>query len=453
MKITREETLPTEITLNIELEPDDLEPYLDRAYRRVVKKVNVPGFRKGKAPRPIVESLIGREQLLHEALDFLVPESVDQAVRQEEIEPYVQPDVDVTNMDPLSIKATVPLEPQIVLSDYLSLRIDAEPVTVADDRVDEVLERLRDDSGPWEPVDRPAQFNDLLTLDVEGTVEGRTVASDTGIDYIPSMENMLPLPGFSAHIEGAKRDESKSFSLMVPDDYSDNSIASKECLFQIHVHEIKEKVLPDLDDEFAKGVGEGYENLQTLKESVLQNLIMAAQRASDQELHDKALQQVIEGTVVELPDLVVDRDVDNLMHDQARALEARRVDMDTYLQQVGKSEEELRLELRPVSRERLIRSLVLKKLAQDQGIEATVQETDAEVKNMFAGSNVKDKAVRRAMSSQGVRASIESSIVARKTLERLGQIVQGKEHVSKDSVAGEQAEPLNQGGTESVNKS
>ena len=136
MKVTREETLPTEVILNIVLEPDDIEPHLDWAYRRLVNKVRIPGFRMGKAPRAILENVVGREHLLHEALERVVSGSVDEAVKQESLKPYIQPDVDVTSLEPLSIKATVPLEPLVALGDYQSLRIDREPVSVGDKQVD-----------------------------------------------------------------------------------------------------------------------------------------------------------------------------------------------------------------------------------------------------------------------------------------------------------------------------
>ena len=451
MKITREETLPTEVILNIELEPDDLEPYLDRAYRRVVNKIRVPGFRQGKAPRAIVESLVGREHLLHEALNFLVPESVDQAVKQESIEPYMQPAVDVTELDPLSIKATVPLEPQVDLGNYQDLRIQPEPVNVTGEQVDEVVEHLRRDSAPWAPVDRPVQFDDLLTIDVEGTIDGRSVASDKGVEYVPSLESKSPLPGFSVHLEGAKEGETRSFSLKVPEDYSDVSMAGKECHFQVQVHGIKQKALPELDDEFAKGVGEGYESLEALKSSVLENLTRAAEREATQKLYAEALQQIVEGAGVDLPNLMVEREVDRLLREQAQSLQARRMTMDAYLQQLDKSAEELREELRPTTRERLVRSLVIRKLARDQGVEVTEEEVDREIEDMIANSDVKDQSLRRAMSSQSIRSSVESSILARKTLEQLAEIVQQERSAPEASAKAEEDSESDQGGTESGN--
>ncbi len=453
MKVTREVTLPTEVILNIVLEPDDIEPHLDWAYRRLVNKVRIPGFRMGKAPRAILESVVGREHLLHEALERVVSGSVDEAVKQESLEPYIQPDVDVTSLEPLSIKATVPLEPLVTLGDYQSLRIDREPVSVGDEQVDDVLERLRSESAPWEPVDRPVQFDDQVTIDALGTVDGRTVVDDKGIEYVPSMENKLPLPGFSVYLEGAKKGESKTFTLTLAEDYSDSTLAGKECRFEVNIHEIKQKLLPELDDEFAKGVGEGFDSLQALKESVLENLTKTAEREADQELYEKAMQQVIDDATVEFPRMLVDRELEHMWLDREKALQSRRINMETYLQQVGKSEEELKEEMRPGTQERLVRSLALKKLAEDQNIEVTSEEVDKEIEGILSSSNTTDESVRQAVSSESFRNQIESTLLTRRTLERLAQIVQGDGAARKDS-AGEEAteestEEPNKGGGDS----
>ena len=428
MKITRGETRPREVVLDIELEPDDVEPYLDRAYRSVVTRVRVPGFRPGKAPRAIVESLLGREHLLHEALETLVNDSVDKAVQQEEIEPYLLPDVDITELDPVSIKAIIALEPQIKLGDYQSLRFQLESIEVGDEQLQQVMDRLRDEHAVWEPVDRPVQFNDLITIDVEGTIEGRPFVNNTGVQYIPSMENQMPLPGFSVGLEGVKKGESQTFTVKVPDDYSDASIAGKECRFQVAVHDVKRKILPDLDDEFAKGVGQGYEDLQALKDFVLEDLTRGAEQQALDELYERALQPLVESSTIEYPEMMLDREVDHMWQDQVRTLQMRRMDVETYLQQLGKSEEEVRQELRPDATQRLDRMLVIRQLAEEEDIAVDPDEVDQNIGEMRSASDQDDTSaeLERFYSSESLRSSVESSIRTRKTLERLGQIVQSE---------------------------
>jgi trigger factor len=454
LKIAREEALPKEIILNIELEAEDVEPYLERAYRSVVNRIRVPGFRLGKAPRSIVESLVGREHLLHEALGRIVTESVDKAVDQESIEAYIPPEVDVTSLEPLSIKATVPLEPQVSLGDYQSLRIERETTDITDQHVDDVLVNLRRESAPWEPVDRAVRFDDQVIIDVEGTVDGRSATSEKGIEFVPTLENKLPLPGFSVYLEGAKKGESKEFTLKVPEDYADSTLAEKECRFQVEVHEIKHRVLADLDDEFAKGVGQGFENLEALKDSIRESLTKAAESETEQKLYEESLKQVLDDATVEMSDVLVEREVERLWEDRSEVMKSRKMDMDTYLQQIGKSEEELKDEMRPGARERLIRSLVIGKLAREEGVEVDAEEVNQEIEQMMSLSGSADKAaVKRAISSESVRGSVESNIKARKAVARLAEIVQGKEEATEgegleNETQNEETEQEEQGGNQ-----
>ncbi len=434
MKITREADLPTEVVLNIECNERDVDPYLDWAYRRLVNRVSVPGFRKGKAPRSILERVVGREHLLHEALERAVTGLVERAVKEESLEPYVPPDMDVTSVEPLEIRATVPLEPAVNLGDYQSLCIERKIVQVGEEQVDDVLERLRTETAPWEPSDEPVQFGDQLTLDVKGTVEGRTIVDDKGIEYIPSMENKLPLPGFSVMLEGSKKGDDKTFTLPVPEDFGSEDMDGKECRFHVVIGEVKRRALPDLDDEFAKGVGPGFDTLDALRESVMENLVATAEREADQELYDKALEQVTAGATVEFADVLLERQLDHMWHERAQALQSQRMEIDDYLRQIGKTEEEIRAEMRPSTQEGMVRSMILRQLAEEEGVEVSEEDVDGAIEQMVeASGGAGDPSVRQAISSQEFRNSMESNLKTRKTLERLALIVQGKEQEDEAS--------------------
>ena len=441
MKITREETAPREVVLNIEFDSDDIEPYLDRSYKRVVNRLQVPGFRPGKAPRYLVENYVGREALVRESLDFIMQESLDRALKEEDLEAFGEPDVEVVEIDPLSFKAVVPLEPIVELGDLSGLHLEPEPVEVTQEQVDGVLEQTRYNSAPWEPVDRPVRFRDLVNLDVDAFIEGKRVANDKGIEFIPDKDNPSPLPGFSVHIEGLKKDDSKEFTLQVPDDYADNKIVGKECRFNIKVLEIKEKALPELDDEFAKGVGDGYESLEGLRESILEDLRKQAERASQRAFQEDTLTQVINGASVEVPGLITDREIDHMLEEQLQAIRRRRVDMDTYLKDVGKSQEELRESLRPAAQERLTRALVVRKLAKDEGLEASDEEIDTEIEDLVSHSGESGDGLRKMFSSENARSSIGNAILQRKVLERLAEIVQREVEDSTVALEEEPSEP------------
>ncbi len=447
MKITREADLPTEVVLNIECDEQDVEPYLDWAYRRLVNRVRIPGFRKGKAPRRILEQIVGREQLLSESLERAVTGLVERAMKEESLESYIPPNMDITSVEPLEIRATVPLEPTVKLGDYRSLRIERQTVDVGDEQVEDVLERLRTETAPWEPVEEPVQFGDQLTLDVTGTVEGQTIVDNKGIEFIPSMENRLPLPGFSVMLEGSKKGDDKTFNLPVPEDFGNEEYDGKECRFHVVINEIKRRALPELDDEFAKGIGPGFDTLEALRESVMENLVTTAEREANEELYDKAMERVIADAEVEFADVLLERQLDHMWHERTQALQAQRMDMDAYLQQVGKTEEEIREEMKPGTREGMVRSLILRKLAEEEGVEVSEEELDGAIDQLVVDSGgAGDPSVREAVSSEEFRNSIASNMKTKKTLERLALIVQGKDEEEESSSEAETKMDEEQGG-------
>ncbi len=425
MKITREETSIREVTLNIELDSADVEPYLDRAYKRVVNRVQIPGFRKGKAPRYLLENYLGREALVRENLDSIVQESLERAIKEENLETFGEPEVEVVEIEPLSVKSVVPLEPIVDLGEFRSLRLEPETVEVKAEDVDRAIERIRYEGAPWEPVDRGVKFGDLVTLDLEGTIEGRKVADEKGIDFIPSQDNPVPVPGFSVYLEGLGKDEPKQFSLPIPDNYPDKALVGKECRFLVKLQEIKEKALPELDDEFAKGVGEGHDSLEALRTSLMNGLTERAQHEADRAFQERSLDEVVKGATVEVSNLTTNQEIDHILEERIQGQQGSQMNMDAYLENVGKSREELREEMRPTAQERLTRYLVIRKLAQGAGFEVSPEEIDAEIEKLASFSNESGDALRRAFSSKNARSSISNAILSRKVLEYLGQIVRG----------------------------
>ena len=441
MKTTREETSPREVVLNIELESADTEPFLDRSYRRVVNRVQIPGFRRGKAPRIIVENFVGTEALVRETLDSMVQDALERAIKDENLETFGDPDVEMVEIDPVSFKAVVPLEPVIDLGDFRSLQLEPEHVEVTEEQVDKLIEQMRYDSAPWEPADRPVKFGDLVTLDVDGSIKGNKVADDKGVDFIPTQDNPRPFPGFSVYLEAMKRDESKEFTLKVPEDEADSTIAGEDCNFSVKVVEIKEKVLPELDDEFAKGVGDGYESLEALRANVLESLTEQVERAAQRAFQEKSLQEVIKGASIEVSELTTNREIDHLLEEQAHALERHQMDMDTYLRNAGKSREELREEIRPAAAEQLTQFLVVRKLAQEEDIQVTPEEVDAELENLSSVPGASGESLAQALASENARSSIASAMLTRKVLEWLAQVVQGGVEEEETSQEEDQAAP------------
>ncbi len=430
MRVSRQSSTSTEVILNVEMDESDEDPFLDRSYRRTVNQIRVPGFRPGKAPRSIVENYVGRTALVHEALDFMIPETLDQVLRDQDLQAFGQPDVEIKEeggalVEPIAFTAVVPLEPVVELGDYHSIRVEREEVEITDEAVGDILERLRQESAPWEPVERPVQFGDMLNVDVKGDIDGEQVVNDEGIDYLPQEENVLPFPGFAGNLEGMSEGEEREFVVTIPEDYPREQYAGKDCNFQVKVLSIKEKMLPELDDEFAKGVGEGYDDLEALRTHVRERLTEEEQERVNHEFQEKSLEELVKIASVRASDMLFQREVDAVWEERERSMRSQRLDMETYLRFIGQTEEEFRESLLPGAQERLTRYLVMRKLAQEEEIEVAPEEAQEELDALIESAGENAAAMRRALSTESSRENMRTSLINRKVMERLAEIAQG----------------------------
>ena len=431
MNVTKDSVTTTEITLTIAMDADDEEPFLNRSYKRVASRVRIPGFRPGKAPRSVIENHLGREALVHEALEFMIPESLDQVLKDEDIQAWMEPKLEVLGMEPVSYKAVVPLEPVVDLGEFQAIRLEREPVEVTGEQVNEVLENLRFEAAPWEPVERTLAYGDLATMNVKGIIEEEEVIDDQGIDFIPQEDNNLPFPGFSTHLEGMLEGESKLFTLSVPDDYPQENYAGKECQFNVEVLSIKEKNLAELDDEFAKGVRDGFESLEALTDHVRQRLVDESEATETRRLEVSGLEELKKLAKIEASELVYERELDMMYEERARSLQNQQMSMELYLSYVGQTEEELREQMKPQAEERLNTMLMLRKLADVEEIEVGDKDVEVEITNLIesTGGN-SDASMMQALNTENARESIRSSLMNRKIMARLVEISQGEESAS-----------------------
>ena len=447
MIVTREDPESRQVVLNVELEPSDIELHLQRVYRQLVNRVQIPGFRKGKAPRSVVESFLGRNAMVQEGIDSIVTSSLNQALERESLEPFGEPEIDSLELDPVSFKATVPLEPQVDLGDFQNLRLERDPIEITEEQVTEVLEQLQRSNGVWEPREGQVRFDDMVTLDVEGTIEGNRILQDQAVDFVPRQDSPVPFPGFSVYLEGMSAGEDKQFILTVPEDYRESAVAGKECRFEVKVIEVKELRLPELDDELAKGVGEGYDSLAELQDDIQRRLYNDAVEAAQRDLQEKALQEVIDGAEVVYPPLTEQRELDRMVEDRAHALQEHRLQAEDYVAEAGKSDEEVRAELRPEAVQRLTRFLVLRQISLDQGIEVSEDDVQDEIDQM-SGTGESQEAIRNAFSTDNARSAIRNAILSRKVQERLGEIAQSSVAEEPPDDAAESEEAAQPTGTE-----
>ncbi len=426
MKITQDEVVDNQTTLHIELEDSDLDPYLDQGYRRISPKVSIPGFRRGKAPRRVIENYIGRDGLLNEVFDSMVFEVTDKAIKEQNLDAVGVPIIKDADMDPVQFSATIPLRPDIQLGDYRAIRIDYEEVVISEDDVSSRIDDIRQSLGTWEEVDREPRFGDLTSLDMHGVVDDEPVWSGEDITFYLDEEGSNPLPGFPAEIVGAEINQQIDFTLEVPDDFSDASIAGKEASFSVTVKTVQERILPELNDEFAQGLPDGFEDLDALRTQVEEALTADAKSRASSDYQDKVIETLLDGTDIEVPPVLLDQEAENIQANQDRFLDQSNILREDYLAAIGKTEEEVLEEAKEEANKRIRRNFVINKISDLEGVEVTAPEVDERFNQIYAGRQMRRRERRQ------MRESLEEMLKFEKTVDLLVSIAKG-EHTTDNT--------------------
>lgn len=418
MKVSSQRIPDSQVVLEIEVDDEQMERSLERAYRRLVQRVEVPGFRKGKTPRNMLERHIGRSRLVQEAIDILVPEVYTQALDKEGIDPIGEPAIEVIREEPLSFKATVPVRPTVELGDYKQLRVPREEAKVEESEVDECLQELRKRYALYEPVDRPVRTGDVITADVRVVIEEREVFRDEDAEFRLREGATVLLPGFAEGLVGARKGEQKEIPVSVPP--GRQPLSGKRGVAYVTVREVKEEKLLELDDDFARGVGEGFPNLDALRRRLRDDLRERAEVEAEENYREQALAALAaQAEKIEFPYVMVDREIHRLLADQARSV---GLEMESYLRLINKTAEELHKELEPTASERVRRSLALSRLAEQENVGVRDEEIDAEMERIVASAGDRAEEMRHLFSSPEARAAVERNLLTRKTFDRLVEI-------------------------------
>ncbi len=423
MKVTKEKTENSQAFLTVEIEPAEMEESMEDSYRRLAQKASIPGFRKGKAPRSVVENYLGKANLIEEALKYLVPQAYEQAIKEQEIEPFAQPEIEITQADPVIFKAVVPLAPEVELGDYNSVRLTPDPVEITDENVDAVLEQLRHQQATWEPVDRPLDYNDLAVIDINSEVEEKPFIKRLGAQYQVLRDSASPAPGFAEQIIGMQKEEEKEFKLNLPEDFANSEIAGKEASFKVKLSEIKEEKLPELNDELAGQVSPDFKTVESLREETSRRLKQSAGEKSRMDFEERVISAVVEQAQVDYPPILVEMEINRILNEQNRQLQMTGRGMDEYLQSINKTAEQLREELRPVASKNVAASLVIGRVSEAEKIEVGDSEIESQIEGMTANAGDDKKGeLRKLLDTPQTRESIKQSLMTRKTIERLAEI-------------------------------
>ena len=421
MQITRTPAERSTVQLEIELPPERLERALDVAVRALARRTRVPGFRPGKAPRSVLERHLGPGVVLDEAVDHLMQDAYREALLQEDIIPLTNADVEVVQAEegkPLIFKAVVPVRPEVTLGDYREFNFGPDIDTIDDARVDQVVEELRDQNATLAAVeDRGAQDADYAVIAFVGTKDGAPFegGSSERMPIILGQERLIP--GFEANLLGAKVGDTVEFDITFPEDYGEASLAGQVAHFSVELKELREKVLPDLDDDFLASLGE-FASLDALKADIRTRLQGNALDRARHGFADKIIEYAVANATVELPDVLIDQEVE-VMHDEFKGSLARQgISEDAYLKAVEKTADDLHSEFRPNAEKRVKTLLVLSKVADLEGVEVPDAAVDAEIaqgRERYAG----DARLTGYFESERGRAFIRSTLRRSRVVEGL----------------------------------
>ncbi len=381
MKVTRDDAENGQAVLHIEVEEDRVERHLQRAHQKVSVRVSIPGFRKGKAPRRIVEQFVGRDYLFDEAIETLVPEAVGVAIEESGIAgTHTPPRVDVIEREPIvKIDAIVALPPEATLGNYKQLVFGDQIEEVTDERVKEQIEQIRESQAIWEPVSRASKMGDMLTISAKGLVNGEEFTNVESQDYLVETDNENPVPGFAEKLKGIKEGASKEFELPVPDDYPNEKFAGNTAQFTVDVSAVKKKELPELTDDLAASLGENFKTVADLRTRISENLEAQAKDVLRRSLEEKIVDALVESAEFVISPMIVDHEAEHVLEDQQRQLAQYNIDFQQYLQGIGKSNEEIVSEAKDSAELRLKRSLVVDTLVESQDPAVTDEEIAAEI--------------------------------------------------------------------------
>jgi len=382
LNIHKEKTEDCQIRLTIEVDQDRVDRHLKGAARRIASKVHIPGFRKGKAPYNMIIRTLGKEALYEEALEELGQEVFSEALETEDIQPYTQGQLEDVSFDPMILKFVVPLPPEIELNDYREIRVEAEEVVISDEEVDQAIEQLREERAEWKTVERPLAEDDMAVTHMKVTSDEETLDDDDR-SFVIDTENVYPMPGFQEEILGMKAGETSNFELTYPDDWQDETLAGDTVHFEVELKEVQEKLLPELNDEFAILVGD-YDSLEDLKAQVSENLETQAKHAAVHKLENEALDKLVEGAVITFPSVMLEEYLDSMIDEQDSMIRRQQgVSLADFLKMTGQGMDDLRANLSEAAETRLKRALSMGKLAELEKLVVSDEEMQSQEQAML----------------------------------------------------------------------
>lgn len=406
--------------LTIELDAEKLNEGLDLAFKKVVKQVNIPGFRKGRIPRGMFEQRFGVESLYQDAIDILLPEAYANAIDETGIDPVDRPEIDVEQIEKgkaLIFKATVTVKPEVTLGEYKGLEVPAVETTVTDEEVEAEIKALQEKQAELVVKEEgTAELGDTVVMDFEGFQDGVAFEGGTAENFSLELGSGQFIPGFEEKLVGVATGATTEVEVTFPEEYHAEDLAGKPATFKVTVHEIKGKELPELDDEFAKDVDEEAETLADLKEKIKTRLENDKKHQAEHTVRDTVVEKASENATIDIPSAMIDTEIDRMMNEFEQRLQMQGMNLELYFQFSGQDEDALKEQMKEDAAKRVRSNLTLEAIVAAENIEVTEEEVNAELENMSQMYNMPVDAIKQAL---GGVENLQMDIKMRKAIDFL----------------------------------
>ena len=391
--------------LTIEVSAEDLDKAMEKAYQKQKSRISLPGFRKGKAPRKMIESMYGKGVFMEDAVNSLVPQEYTKALGECDLEIVSQPEINVTQMEPgkaLIFTADVAVKPEVTLGDYKGVEVPKSEIAVTDEEVDAEVKKEQDKNSRTVVVeDRAAANGDITTIDFEGFVDGVAFEGGKGTDYALTLGSGTFIPGFEDQLVGANTGDHVEVKVTFPEEYQAKELAGKEAVFQCDVKKIETKEVPELDDEFAKDVSE-FDTLAEYKEDVKKKLTEKKEKEARTAKENAAVDKAIENAQMDIPELMTKTECRQMMDDFSRRMQQQGLSMEQYFQFTGQSMDKMMEDMKPQALKRIQTRLVLEKVAEAENIQPSEEEITEEIQKMADAYKMEADKIREAIGESGL---------------------------------------------------
>ena len=399
-------------TLTFDIDVETIQKGIDDAFKKTQKRITVPGFRKGHVPRAIFNQMYGEESLYQDALNDVLPDAYEAAIKETEIEPVDQPEISIESMEkgkPWTIKAEVAVKPEVKLGDYKGMSVPKQDTEVSDADVDAELENKRQQQAELVlKEDEPAANGDTVVIDYVGTVDGEKFDGGSADNYSLELGSGSFIPGFEDQLVGHKADEDVDVKVTFPEDYHAKNLAGKEAVFNVKIHEGKEKQLPELDDEFAKDVDEDVDTLDALKDKTKKQLQEQKEEAAKSAIDDAAIEAAVKNAEIEdIPQAMLDQDTDRQVQQYLAGMQQQGINPQMYFQITGTSQDDLKKQFANDADKRVKTNLVLEAIVKDADLKASDDDIKKEISDLAKQFGMEEDAVEKSLTKDMLAHDIE----------------------------------------------